>query len=95
MTEIFTMVERLKSNREIIDMLEGSILKYCFKEALKKDKLTQSVIEKLRKFPTPWYRTPAQLRVSEFLLRGLICRNITEFHTKSNYLKELDKVKFI
>jgi len=86
--------ERVESNKELIDTVYQSVKKYITANTSKKDPLVWKYLDQLKEMPSVWLQTEQQLKRTAFIVRGLVCRTISNQGNKYEHLKMLDKVKF-
>lgn len=90
-----SMFERerlLREAREQINVVETAVLGLMNTLKGNRDSVTLSTLAKLKTMPSPYYRSVPQLKISHFLLLGLICRNSSGGAWKR---EQLDKLKRI
>jgi hypothetical protein len=82
----------LREARESLSHVEISVIGLADMHKGKLDEVTISTLAKLKKLPSTHYRSIPQLKLTHFLLMGLICRNASSGSWKREQLEKLKKV---
>lgn len=82
----------LREARESLQAVEIAVIGLTEMHKGKLDQLTVKVLAKLKALPSTHYRSMPQLKITHFLLTGLVCRNSSGGAWKREQLDKLKKV---
>lgn len=82
----------LREARESLQTVEIAVIGLAEMHKGKLDSLTVKVLAKLKSLPSVFYRSMPQLKITHFLLTGLVCRNASSGAWKREQLEKLKKV---
>lgn len=91
-TSILERERVLREARELLSCVEASVVGMSELNKKKLDEVTTNTLAKLKKLPSVYYRSMPQLKLTHFLLTGLVCRNGASGIWKRDQLDKLKRI---